>query len=244
MRFYLQAAALAALPFAALPAGAQAQAQAPASPAILAEGTLLDVQTEGSTTRTPDIATIRAGVVTQGATAATALADNAQRMARVLDALKRAGVAARDVQTATVNLSPQYLYAEGKAPTITGYQATNSVAIRFRDIAKSGTILDSLAGVGANQIDGPNLAIDNPEAALDEARAAAVKIARARAELYARAAGMSVARIVSIAESGMNDGATPGPVLFQRAAVAADSTRVAAGESRVSATLTVRFLLK
>ena len=241
MRLYVQAAVLAALPFAALPAGAQAQA--PAAPTILAEGTLLDVQAEGTTTRTPDIATIRAGVVTQGATAAAALSDNAQRMTRVLDALKRAGVNARDVQTATVNLSPQYRYAEGQAPTITGYQATNSVAIRFRDIARSGTILDTLAGVGANQIDGPNLSIDSPDAALDEARTAAVKIARARAELYARAAGMSVARIVSIAESGTNDGATPGPVMF-RAAAAADSTPVTAGVSRVSATLTVRFLLK
>ena len=241
MRLYVQAAVLAALPFAAIPV--DAQAQAPAAPTILAEGTLLDVQAEGTTTRTPDIATIRAGVVTQGATAAAALSDNAQRMTRVLDALKRAGVNARDVQTATVNLSPQYRYAEGQAPTITGYQATNSVAIRFRDIARSGTILDTLAGVGANQIDGPNLSIDSPDAALDEARTAAVKIARARADLYARAAGMSVARIVSIAESGTNDGATPGPVMF-RAAAAADATPVAAGVSRVSATLTVRFLLK
>jgi len=241
MRLYVQAAVLAALPFAAIPV--DAQAQAPAAPTILADGTLLDVQAEGTTTRTPDIATIRAGVVTQGATAAAALSDNAQRMTRVLDALKRAGVNARDVQTATVNLSPQYRYAEGQAPTITGYQATNSVAIRFRDIARSGTILDTLAGVGANQIDGPNLSIDSPDAALDEARTAAVKIARARAELYARAAGMSVARIVSIAESGTNDGATPGPVMF-RAAAAADATPVAAGVSRVSATLTVRFLLK
>ncbi|MDF0488267.1 SIMPL domain-containing protein [Sphingomonas sp. H39-1-10] len=241
MRSYLQATALAVLPFAAVPAGAQAQV--PAAPTILADGTLLDVQAEGSTTRAPDVATIRAGVVTQSATAAAALGDNAQRMARVLDALKRAGVNARDVQTATVNLSPQYRYAEGQAPTITGYQATNSVAIRFRDIAKAGAILDTLAGVGANQIDGPNLSIDNPEAALDEARAAAIKIARARADLYARAAGLSVARIVSIAETGVNDGATPGPVMFQRA-VRADSTPVAAGESRVSASLTVRFLLK
>lgn len=240
MRFYLQAAALAVLPLSALPAAAQMQA--PAAPTILADGTLLDVQAEGSTSRTPDVATIRAGVVTQGATAAAALADNSQRMTRVIDALKRAGVASRDVQTATVNLSPQYIYAEGKAPTITGYQATNSVAIRFRDIAKSGAILDTLVGVGANQIEGPNLAIDDPEAALDEARANAVKIARKRAELYAQAAGLTVSRIVSIAESGTNDGAAPGPVMFLRSAKA-DAAPVAAGESRVSATLSVRFLL-
>ena len=73
---------------------------------------------------------------------------------------------------------------------ITGYQATNTVSVRFRDIAKAGAILDALVAEGANQIDGPNLSIDKPEAALDEARADAVKRARARgAELYAKAAG-------------------------------------------------------
>jgi uncharacterized protein YggE len=241
MRFYLHAAVLAALPFAALPATAQT---APAAtPTIPADGTLLDVTAEGSTTRTPDIATIRAGVVTQGSTAAATLSDNAQRMTRVIEALKKAGVAARDLQTATVSLSPQYRYTDGQAPAITGYQATNSVAVRFREVARAGAILDTLANVGANQIDGPTLALDDPDAALDEARSAAVKIARARADLYAKAAGLSVARIVSIAESGTNDGTTPGPVMFLRAAKAAP-TPLAAGESRVSATLSVRFLLK
>jgi uncharacterized protein YggE len=238
---YFHVAALAVLPFTALPATAQTAPQA--APTILADGTLLDVSAEGSTTRAPDVATIRAGVVTQGTTAAATLSDNAQRMTRVIDALKKAGVAARDLQTATVSLSPQYRYAEGQAPVITGYQATNSVAVRFRDIARAGGILDTLATVGANQIEGPSLAIDDPDAALDEARADAVKIARARAELYAKAAGMSVARIVSIAESGSNDGATPGPVVFLRAAKAAP-TPIAAGESRVSATLSARFLLR
>ncbi|CAN5289285.1 oxidative stress defense protein [soil metagenome] len=239
MRFHLQAAALAAVPLAAVPA----MAQAPAAPAVLAEGTLLDVQAEGNTTRTPDLATIRAGVVTQAATAATALGENAQRMTRAIDALRKAGVAARDMQTATVNLSPQYRYADGQVPAITGYQATNTVAIRFRDIARAGTILDTLGGVGVNQIDGPSLSIGNTDGALDEARIAAVRIARARADLYAKAAGLSVARIVSIAESGSNDGVAPGPVMFLRAAKA-DATPIAAGESRVSVTLSVRFVLK
>jgi len=241
MRFYLHAAALATLPL--LAQTATAQTAPAAAPAILADGTLLDVTAEGTTTRTPDVATIRAGVVTQGTTAAATLSDNAQRMTRVIDALKKAGVAPRDLQTATVSLSPQYRYTEGQAPAITGYQATNSVAVRFRDIARAGAILDTLAAVGANQIDGPNLAIDAPDAALDEARADAVKTARARADLYAKAAGLSVVRIVSIAENGTNDGSTPGPVVFMRAAKAAP-TPLAAGEARVSATLSVRFLLK
>ncbi|WEJ98702.1 MAG: SIMPL domain-containing protein [Candidatus Sphingomonas phytovorans] len=238
MRFLATAVALAALPLTLSPASAQV------TPTIVADGALLDVTAQGQTSRVPDVATIRAGVVTQGATAALALAENAKRMAGVLDALKRAGVAPRDNRTANVSLSPQYRYADGQPPVVTGYQASNSVAIRFRDIAKAGTILDALVAQGANQIDGPTLSIDQPEAALDEARADAVKIARARAELYARAAGLSVSRIVSISEAGQNDGSSPQPVMFARAAGMDASTRVVPGETDVTVSVTVRFLLK
>ncbi|MGY2732543.1 SIMPL domain-containing protein [Sphingomonas sp. UYP23] len=227
-----------------LAAGAASAQTAPAVPTVLADGTLLDISAEGRTSRVPDVATIRAGVMTQGQTAAAALGDNAGRMARVLAALKQAGVAARDIRTANVSLSPQYRYADGQAPVVTGYQASNSVAIRFRDVAKSGAILDALVAQGANQIDGPSLSLDQPDAALDEARISAVKIATARAQLYAKAAGMSVVRVVSITESGANDGGAQPPMVFMARAKAAPSTEISAGETDVSVTLAVRFLLK
>ncbi|MET3825563.1 MULTISPECIES: SIMPL domain-containing protein [Sphingomonas] len=221
-------------------------AMAQVAPTILPDGALLDVSAEGRTERVPDVATIRAGVVTQGQTAAAALSENATRMTRVLAALKQAGVAQRDIRTASVALNPQYRYTEGQPPAVTGYQASNSVSIRFRDVAKSGAILDALVAQGSNQIDGPTLSLDKPEAALDEARADAVKIARTRAELYAKAAGMSVVRIVTISENGTNDGSNPQPPVFAmaRAMKASDSTPIAAGETQVSVTVSVRFLLK
>jgi uncharacterized protein YggE len=219
MTRFTMIATLAAVPLAAaIPAAASAQAQASTvEPMVPATGTVLDVSAEGRTTRVPDVATIRAGVVSQATTAAAALADNAQRMNRVLAALKKAGVAPRDIATATVGLAPQYRYADNQPPAVTGYQATNSVSIRFRDVAKSGAILDALVAEGANQIDGPNLSIDQPDAALDEARADAVKRARARAEIYARSAGMRVSRIVSITENGENGGNPNPPVFMARA---------------------------
>ena len=214
MRFVLIAALLAS----AAPAVAQTTVgQVP----IAQEGTTLDISAEGRTTRVPDLATIRAGVVSQAPTAAAALADNSNRMARVLAALRQSGIAARDVQTSNVGLNPQYRYQDNQPPVITGYQATNNVAIRFRDVKKAGAILDALVAVGANQIDGPNLSLDDPDAALDEARADAIKRARARAELYARAAGLSVARIVSIAEGGENAGGPQPPVMYQMRSKAA-----------------------
>lgn len=241
MRYLATAVALATLPLTLSPAAAQV------TPTIVADGAILDITAQGETTRVPDVATIRAGVVTQGTTAAAALAENAKRMAAVLDALKRAGVAPRDNRTASVSLSPQYRYADGQAPVVTGYQASNSVSIRFRDVAKAGAILDALVAQGSNQIDGPTLSIDQPETALDEARADAVKRARTRAELYARAAGLSVSRILSISEAGQNDGSTPQPIMFSNRAMAAgadSSTRVVPGETEVTVSVNVRFLLK
>lgn len=233
VRLLTLAAAAAALP---LTAAAQVAAPVP-------EGTLLDVVAEGEASRVPDIATIRAGVVTQAPTAAAALAANATQMKSVLAALKAAGIAERDVQTATISLNPQYRYAENQPPVITGYQASNNVSVKFRDIAKSGDILDALVKQGANQIDGPNLSIDQIEAAQDEARTDAVKRARARADLYARALGMRVERLVSLSEA--NDGGMPGPVPVMMARMEAkDSTQVIPGEQRVGVTIRVRFLLK
>lgn len=185
-------------------------------------------------------------MVSQGATAAAALSDNAGRMARVLAGLKRAGIAARDVATASVSLQPQYRYAENQPPVITGYQATNGVAVRFRDVAKAGPVLDALVAEGANQIDGPNLALSQPDGALDEARADAIVRARARAELYARAAGLRVARIISIAEAGESAGEPNPPVAYLRSVRRGESasTGIAAGEKDVTVTLSLRFLLQ
>lgn len=219
-----------------------------AAPAIAqtepSAGTTLDVSAEGRVSRVPDVATIRAGVVAQAPTAAEALADQATRMAQVLAALKKAGIAPRDIATAQVGLSPQYRYRDNQPPVITGYQATNTAAIRFRDIGKAGAILDALVTAGANQIDGPELAVDQPQAALDEARTQAVTRARARAELYARAAGLHVRRILSISEGAAEGGSPRPPIAYARVASAPrEDTQIAAGERDLAVTVQVRFLL-
>lgn len=238
-------AALSALPLlATLPVAAMAQTATGITP-LPADATLLEVTATGRVTRTPDIATIRAGVVTQAPTAAAAVAENASRMAKVIAALKKAGVADRDVSTAAVNLSPQYRYAENQPPVVTGYQATNSVSVKFRDIGRSGRILDTLVTEGANQIDGPSMSVDKPEAALDEARTDAITRAKARAELYARAAGLRVERIVSISENGEDAGGGPRPpVMYMARAKAESDTVVLPGETDLSVTLAVRFALR
>jgi uncharacterized protein YggE len=208
------------------------------------DGTILEVVAEGSTKRVPDVATIQAGVVTQAATAQEAMRDNGARMARVLAALRKAGVAERDIQTSSVSLNPQYRHEQNQPPVITGYQASNQLSVRFRDIALSGAILDTLVREGANNISGPDLMLDKPEAALDEARTDAVAKARARANLYAQAAGLRVDRILSISEGSMMM-PPPRPLAYARAEAAMDSgTQIVAGEREMNIAVTVRFLLK
>lgn len=248
MRDLWKAAALAGAVTTAGGAGAQVGPPTPYTVGALvpASGAVLDVVAEGRTTRAPDLATIRAGVTTQAPTAVAAMRENADRMARVLAGLRRAGIAARDVETAQVSLQPQYRYAENQPPVVTGYQATNNVAVRFREVARAGAVLDALVSEGANQIDGPTLALDRPDAALDEARTDAVRRARARADLYARAAGLRVERIVSIAEVGEQAGGPRPPVVYAARAMdaAQAKTEITAGETEVTATVTVRFLLR
>ena len=235
---------LAALMVSALAVPMSATAQVTTTLAQPISGTRLDINATGEVTRVPDIATISAGVTTQAATAVEAISQNAARMERVRAALKRAGIADRDIQTASINLSPQYRYIENQAPVLTGYQASNQLSVRFRDIRASGKILDALVGEGANQISGPNLSIEHPETALDEARTKAVAAARARADLYARALGMRVVRVISVSESGGYSPPPPMPVMLARAQMAEAKTSVDPGEQQLQVSVAVTFELQ
>lgn len=224
----------------ALPAAATAQSEQVGAPQIA--GTRLDVTARGEVRRVPDIAVINAGVVTNAADAGTAMRENAARMARIVAALRQAGVAERDLATSSISLSPQYRYVENQAPVITGYQASNQLTVRFREVEKSGAILDTLVRQGANQINGPAMTIDKPEEAQNEARIAAIRAARARAELYARATGLAVKRIVSISESE-SFGGGPMPVMAARMADVAEKTDILPGEQNIGITVSVVFEL-
>jgi len=232
MRYVLMAAAL----MLAAPAVAQS------APAQAAAGTRLDVVATGEVRRAPDIVRINAGVVTQAPTAVEAIRQNAARMERVRAALRRAGVAERDVQTSSISLNPDYRFAENRAPELTGYRAGNEVNVRFRDIASSGPIIDALVAEGANQINGPTLEIERPETALDEARVLALANARARAELYARALGKRVGRVLFVSETGAAQG-PPMPMLRMQAERDA-ATQIVPGEQVLGVTLTVGFELE
>ena len=180
---------------------------------------LLSLSAEGRSNRIPDLAVFSAGVVTHGVTAAEALSANSRQMDRVVAALKRSGIADRDIQTSAISLSPRWNNPEADAqriaretrqpyvpatepPRIIGYEARNSVQVRVRRLGEMGKIIDTLVAAGANEVNGPSFTLDDQNAALDEARTEAVATGQQRAELYARAAGMRVVRLLSISEGG------------------------------------------
>lgn len=240
----------AALALSAMIAPAMASAHdAQSGPVIAPSSTLLVLSADGRSTRAPDLAVFSAGVTSQGKTAGEAMIANSADMNRVVVALKKAGIADKDIQTTSINLNPIYgqpvVGPNGQVTQearIIGYQANNMVNVRQRDLKGFGKVLDALVAAGANQVSGPSFQMANPDAAQDEARIAAMKAVRARAELYARASGLRVVRILSISEGGGYS--PPMPVMYAKAAMAdAAPTPVAAGEVETSITVSVQFEL-
>jgi uncharacterized protein YggE len=196
--------------------------------------------------KAPDIATVSAGVLTQARTAKAAMDDNARRMAAAFVALKAAGIADRDLQTSGINLSPQYTYIANQRPILKGYEATNRVSVRMRKLETIGPVLDALVAQGVNEINGPTFGLDKPEAELDVARSDAMITAMRRAELYARASGQRVKRVLRISEGG-SDQPPPVPPSLVEVRMSADSvpdTPVAPGEVSLSIQLNVTFELE
>lgn len=230
-----------ALAFGALPLVSHSES----APFASSDGTLLTISAQGAVTRAPDIATLSTGMVTQAVDANTAMRANAEQMTKVVAAIKGAGIAERDVQTSGVSLHPQYKYSDNQPPTITGYQASNTVTITVRDIAKLGSILDALVANGANQINGPSFDLDTAkkDAAYDDTRRAAIGKAQARAEMYAKTLGVNVRRIVTISEGGGFALPQPVPMMEMSFAKASADTPIAPGENTISVNLDVVFEL-
>ena len=156
----------------------------------------------------PDTAEVSAGVVTQAATAAQALAQNNAAMDKVIKALTGIGIADKDIQTTNISVVPQRRQGrqEPQPPEIVGYEVSNQVRIKVRDLSELGRLLDTLVGQGANLLGGIRFSVGNPAPVLDQARAQAMADARRKAEVYARAAGMTLGPLLSIPE-----GAAPVP---------------------------------
>jgi uncharacterized protein YggE len=188
----------------------------------------------GEVRAAPDMVTVNAGVTTSAATAAGALAANTARMKGVFTALEKLGVPDKNIQTTNFSVSPQYTNGENNNPRrLTGYQVSNDVSLRLEDVSKLGAALDALVTAGANQMNGISFDIRQPAPLLEQARTGAIADARARAETYAKAAGVTLGPILSISEGGNE---APRPMYrMEQVMVTGSRVPVAAGEQSVTA---------
>ncbi|MEP2179458.1 MAG: SIMPL domain-containing protein, partial [Marinomonas sp.] len=195
----------------------------------------------------PDIANFDVSVVSTGSTASQALQNNSRQMQNVFAALRRLGIAQKDIQTSSVSLQPQFQRfnrngpQESQTPRITGYNASNSVRIIQRDLDNLGRTIDALVTAGANRVNGPTFGLANSDAERNRARVDAIKDARARAELYAGAAGLRVKRIMLI--SDQSPGIVRPQMRFARMEAADSSVPISPGEQAITASVSVMFEL-
>src|SRR6476469_1300780 len=196
---------------------------------------LVTTSGHGVITAVSDEATVSAGVRTNAATAAEALAGNARTANSVVDALKRAG--GKELQTQQVSLYPQ----TDQQGNVTGYTAQNTVSAKAK-IADAGGLIDAAVGAGANTVDGPTLDVSDSDALYRQALKKAVDDARAKALALADAGGFAVGPVTTVVEQG-----AASPPVFQplaAAAKAADSTPVEPGTQDVTADVTVSFTIR
>ena len=188
----------------------------------------------------PDMATITLGLTNEADEAGDAMAATSQAVATILERLAGMGIAARDVQTQQFSIHPIWSNrgssSDGRSE-ITGFQASNMVLVRIRDLDKLGDILDAVIADGANNFNGLQFSVQDPEPLIDKARQAAVADAMARAELLTSAAGVSLGSVLSIAEHA-------GRVQpMAMASMRESSAPIAAGEVTLNASVTMVFLI-
>jgi uncharacterized protein YggE len=196
----------------------------------------LNLSAVGEVRAAPDMALITVGVSSQAPTAIGAARANADHMTQVMAALRKQGVADADIQTSSISLNPDYAYADGQPPKLSGYKAANEVTATVRDLAKLGLTIDAVSTAGADQVNGISFGLKDPQASEDEARRRAAKALAAKADLYAQATGFRAVRLMSLREGNAPSPVMPGPMMM--AAKVAAPTPVAAGEMDIRVEVT------
>ncbi len=234
-RLSFAAAAFTAVLAAAIPASAQEQKM----PRVIS------LSGHGEVRQVPDTAFVTSGVVSQGATAADALAANTRTMNTIFAALKEAGIPDKDVQTSNFMVQPRYNFQENKPPELVGYDVSNTVTVRVRKLGDLGPLLDKLVQAGSNQINGIGFEVSEPTAALDEARKLATADATRKAKIFAEAMGVTLGPVMSISEGVNYQPPMPmarGKVMMADAAAA--PVPVAAGEQSLSIDVNITWEIK
>lgn len=213
-----------------------------AAPAVVETRRTITVVGNGTSKAVPDTANVEVGVISEAPTASQALGDNSTKMQALVDKLKGAGIADKDIQTSNINISPIY---DDKGHSVSGYRVNNTVGVKLRDIAKTSALLDKVVEAGANNIYGINFAVDEPTTLQASARANAIADARNRADAMAKAASATLGQVLSMSE---NIGSvTPLPMAgaaMSNAEPVKALPPIEAGEATISAQVQITYELK
>ncbi len=189
---------------------------------------------EGAIAAAPDYAEISIGATTAGAVVKDVMAENAKAVDEVLSAAKAEGVDSKDIQTSAISLYPQ-MNSSGTA--VTGYRATNLVRVRLRDLTKIGALIDKAAAKGGNSVSGIQFLENDPDGLLDQARPKAFADAKRKAEIYAKASGGKVGRLLDLSETGFAQPSRSRAESYS----GREATPVVTGENRLSVSVTATF---
>lgn len=162
----------------------------------------MSIQGEGKVTVKPDVAVTTMGVISEGATVADAQAKNTEVMNKLIGKLKTLKIDAKDMQTTNYNIYPQYNYTEKEGRKLTGYEVSQSVTIKIRDLANANTVLALAGEVGANSVSGLQFTVDDPEQFKTQARDAALAQVAKKVAVLGESLGVRFTQVVSYDESG------------------------------------------
>ena len=205
---------------------------------------IISLTGHGEVRSVPDLAYVTSGVVTQGTTAAEALAANTKAMTDLFAALKDFGIEDKDVQTSNFSVQPRYDYQNGQAPKLVGYDVSNNVTVTLRKIEGLGPLLDKLVQNGSNQISGISFDVAKPQDAMDEARKLATADATRKAKVFAQAMGIQLGNVMQVSEGASAQ--PPIPMMRGKAmmADAAAPVPVAAGEQTIAVDVSIIWEIK
>ena len=212
---------------------------------IESEGPVIELSIFESVTAEPDMATISAGVSTSAPTAVEAMRLNSVQMRQMIDQIKAQGVDEKDIQTTGINLNARYEYNRTTQQNeFRGYQVSNRVSVKLREIEETGQVLDALVLAGATDLAGPSFSIEDDAAAKDQARGRAVERAQDRARAYAAMLGYDEVRVLEISEAIQGRG--PAQQVAMRSAMEADvqaAPPVQPGMVSTGVSITIKFEL-
>ena len=205
---------------------------------------IISLSGHGEVRATPDLAYVTSGVVTQGATAAEALAANSKAMTDLFAALKESGIEDRDVQTSNFSVQPRYDFSNNQAPKMVGYDVSNNLTVTLRKVDTLGTLLDRMVQSGSNQISGISFDVSKPEDAMDEARKLATEDATRKAKVYAKAMGIELGNVMQVSEGSAAQPPMPMVRSTMMKADAAPPVPMAAGEQTLAVDVNVIWEIK